>query len=404
MTDVSEDEVSDWEEEEEESGAEAAERSRRRRTKKSSKYRGVTWSKRDNKWQAQVWLNGKHHHLGLFASEEAAARAVDAFVRKHGLAEKRGLNFPTKAEVKQGIRWAVKHGRGRSKFIGVCWDKDNGQWVAQIRINGKRKHIGLYDTPEEAALAFDARAAEVGGRRLNFPDGSDAEQQDEQGAAEEEEEEEADPHQGQAAEEPPPAPAAAAASSLSANARGKQRATGKKRRRSGSSSKGKGKQRKAFLTSSEGESEFDADATESEWEAAPSSDEEEHEPFDGSYGGGPSHHHHHHGASSSSSSSSGGGASSSATGPPAARAPHRGVDVRGVHLDQRPRHGRVRGVRALALPGVHREQQARGPRVRRVQAAPVRPPRPPPPPGRALSHCPLSCFALGEPRRRKCHG
>lgn len=43
---------------------------------------------------------------------------------------------------------------------GVCWDRCKNLWVARIRIgNGRRKHIGLFDSLEEAAAAY-ARASE----------------------------------------------------------------------------------------------------------------------------------------------------------------------------------------------------------------------------------------------------
>ena len=37
---------------------------------------------------------------------------------------------------------------------GVCFDKRSGKYAAQIKINGKRKHVGLFSTVEEAAKAF----------------------------------------------------------------------------------------------------------------------------------------------------------------------------------------------------------------------------------------------------------
>ena len=38
----------------------------------SSKYKGVSWYKKTNKWQAQISIDGKNKHLGLFANEEDA--------------------------------------------------------------------------------------------------------------------------------------------------------------------------------------------------------------------------------------------------------------------------------------------------------------------------------------------
>lgn len=49
------------------------------KTKKvSSKYRGVTWDSRENKWKSQIGLEGKVKHLGYFNSEILAARRYDA--------------------------------------------------------------------------------------------------------------------------------------------------------------------------------------------------------------------------------------------------------------------------------------------------------------------------------------
>jgi len=43
----------------------------------ASQYKGVAWNKGRRKWQATVRSGGKTHYLGLFASEEEAARARD---------------------------------------------------------------------------------------------------------------------------------------------------------------------------------------------------------------------------------------------------------------------------------------------------------------------------------------
>jgi hypothetical protein len=48
----------------------------------SSNYKGVSWFKRDSKWQAQITHSGSGHHLGFFKSEVAAAQAYDKEVRQ----------------------------------------------------------------------------------------------------------------------------------------------------------------------------------------------------------------------------------------------------------------------------------------------------------------------------------
>ncbi len=44
----------------------------------SSKYRGVCWHKQRNKWKAEIKVNQIKTHLGVFTSEEAAAKAYDS--------------------------------------------------------------------------------------------------------------------------------------------------------------------------------------------------------------------------------------------------------------------------------------------------------------------------------------
>ncbi len=56
-----------------------------------------------------------------------------------------------------------------SKFKGV--DLHGGRWRAQIAKDGVRTHLGLFDSEEDAAIAYDAAARDLHGEfaRLNFP-------------------------------------------------------------------------------------------------------------------------------------------------------------------------------------------------------------------------------------------
>lgn len=47
-----------------------------------SKFKGVTWCKRDRKWKAQIKYNGKTIHLGNFINEIEAAKRYDEAAKK----------------------------------------------------------------------------------------------------------------------------------------------------------------------------------------------------------------------------------------------------------------------------------------------------------------------------------
>lgn len=56
-----------------------AENSRNGRSRPgTSKYKGVSWFKRDSKWVAHIMKDAKSYNLGYFDDEEDAARAYDA--------------------------------------------------------------------------------------------------------------------------------------------------------------------------------------------------------------------------------------------------------------------------------------------------------------------------------------
>lgn len=48
-----------------------------------------------------------------------------------------------------------------SGYRGVSWNKAAGKWHAYIKIKGKRKHLGLFNTPEEANEAYEKAKSEL---------------------------------------------------------------------------------------------------------------------------------------------------------------------------------------------------------------------------------------------------
>lgn len=59
------------------------------------------------------------------------------------------------------------------QYRGVKLNKTDGKFHARISINGKRRHLGSFNTLEEAAKAYDVAAREHRGAfaKLNFAEG-----------------------------------------------------------------------------------------------------------------------------------------------------------------------------------------------------------------------------------------
>jgi hypothetical protein len=68
---------------------------RKSKVKSRSKYKGVSWYNKDERWSARIHVNRKNKFLGIFADEVEAAKAYDKAAQKY-FGEFAELNFNKK--------------------------------------------------------------------------------------------------------------------------------------------------------------------------------------------------------------------------------------------------------------------------------------------------------------------
>jgi hypothetical protein len=139
---------------------------------RSSGFRGVNWDKKHKKWKAKISVQAVARYLGIFADEEAAARAYDKAAIDSGLLNR--LNFDDSAELPETASASSAPQRGSSRFLGECWGTALSKWIPQITVQGVKKFLGSFGNEEATARVCDKAAIECGRLdRLNFDDSAD---------------------------------------------------------------------------------------------------------------------------------------------------------------------------------------------------------------------------------------
>jgi len=126
-----------------------------------------------NMFYAKGWVNGRRTlmHRLILGIVDKSKICVD-HINRNGLDNRKcNLRVASKAQNMWNSH-KKSYWRGypvSSRYKGVTWHKDTKRWLAQAVYNSRHHHLGLYDTEEEAALAYNIFAKEYYGEfaRLN---------------------------------------------------------------------------------------------------------------------------------------------------------------------------------------------------------------------------------------------
>lgn len=112
----------------------------------------------DSKGYMWASVDGKIHRLHrlaiLYVTGTMPDRTLDVDHRDMDRTNNRFANLRIVTRVVNMQNKQRPSANNKSGFLGVYMHKQLGRFTAQIRINGKNTHLGMFDTPEQAHQAY----------------------------------------------------------------------------------------------------------------------------------------------------------------------------------------------------------------------------------------------------------
>ena len=106
----------------------------KKRQQTMSNLRGVSLIRSNGKWASGIWVNGKKIYLGSFDSKYEAHEYYNN----------------AKMAIANNEKIVVKKATYSSKYEHICFSSKVGKWMAVVKIDGHKKHVGYFTTEQEA--------------------------------------------------------------------------------------------------------------------------------------------------------------------------------------------------------------------------------------------------------------
>lgn len=124
---------------------------------------------------ARAWVPGGGGKEYVFMHNLIAGYAKPDHIDGDGLNNQRSNLRPATAS-QNNMNKRKRERSATSRYVGVHWYPNCGKWVACIRKDRTRYHLGYFASEMEAAFAYDAAAHRLFGEyaRPNFPAAQDS--------------------------------------------------------------------------------------------------------------------------------------------------------------------------------------------------------------------------------------
>ncbi len=134
-----------------------------------SGYKGVSMNRIGTMYNVDITTNGVREYIGQWQCKRDAAIAYN-IVAKERCGEFAKLNsvdmtLEDEARVRAAIIAKQPKPPKSSVYYGVS--KNGRRWCADLRFQGERYYLGVFDTPELAAAAVDDKLEALGAKRRN---------------------------------------------------------------------------------------------------------------------------------------------------------------------------------------------------------------------------------------------